>query len=479
MCIAGSASQCSLLLFRLLLLGLLAASPAAARDNFLVLMADDVGVDGVNIYSRDDLYGHLGEGANPGPTPTIDQLALDGVLFRNAWANAQCSPARAATLTGRHGVRTGIGTPGGAFLPLSETTLAELLGATHETSAIGKWHISAGDGDHPIDQGFDYYAGPLSNAGSYFSWTKTTNSESSSEQTQADYATYITTDNVQEARDQIVAAGESAWFVWLAFTAPHAPFHVPPDELTTIAVSGASNNAIKWKAAIEAMDTEIAWLLGQIPQSILDDTTIVFIGDNGSPSSATEAPFLSQHAKGSVYEGGLNVPLIIRSPHIDPADQGSESLAFVNHTDLFATVAEIVGAPSTAVDSLSLLPYLRAPSLASQRRCAFSESFSPNGSGPYNDEQRAARDERYKLIWRDGVYEEFFDLDQDRWEEQNLLPFANLDPTEAAAYLALADSIDHGTCALPVGVPAVPLPAIVLAALLLGSVAIRQLPRHP
>jgi arylsulfatase A-like enzyme len=415
---------------------LLLAGAAAARENFLVIVADDLGVDSVAVY---------GEGSNPGPTPHIDGLAAQGILFRNAYTNPVCAPTRAEAMTGRYGFRTGIGVAGGAVLDLSETTLAEMLGATHETAAIGKWHLGRNDVDHPIDSGFDYYAGALTSlSGDYYAWNKTTNSTTTTGSTQTGYSTYATIDNADEAISSIAAFGESPWFVWLAFSAPHGPYHVPPPELTTIAVDEDSDDATKYKAAVEAMDHEIGRVLASIPQGILDDTTIVFLGDNGTPGRVSEAPFESSHAKGSMYEGGINVPFIVKSPWIDPADRGSESAAFVISTDLFATLAEIAGVVASAEDSISIVPYLQDPDLPTQaaRPYAYAERFSPNGDPPYDDEQRAIRDDAYKLIWRNGAYEEFFDLAVDPFETDNLLPVSNLDPEELAAYENLVETME-------------------------------------
>ena len=98
------------------LLWLVASALPAQRANLLVIVADDLGVDSVGAYA---------EGRDLPPTPTLDQLARRGVLFRNAWATALCSPTRAAIQTGRHGSRTGVGAPvtypvspcGMSFLP--------------------------------------------------------------------------------------------------------------------------------------------------------------------------------------------------------------------------------------------------------------------------------------------------------------------------------------------------------------------------
>ena len=103
--------------------------PAGAVDNFLIIVGDDLGVDKIGVY---------GEGPSPPPTPTIDSLALEGVLFRNAWANPTCAPTRAAALTGRYGFRTGVGVAGGADLPFEELLLPEWITAIHGNASLGK-----------------------------------------------------------------------------------------------------------------------------------------------------------------------------------------------------------------------------------------------------------------------------------------------------------------------------------------------------
>ena len=457
---------------------LILSCPALA-ENFLVIVADDLGVDGVAVYSRDDLYGHPGEGADPGPTPQIDQLAAEGVLFRYAYANSQCSPTRAATLTGRHGFRTGIGSPGGAFLGAAETTLPEILAPSHATAAIGKWHIGAAELDHPITSGFGYYAGRLANLSDYYSWSKTTNSSTTAGSTQDDFPTYVTTDNADEAIAKIAEFGENPWFIWLAFTAPHPPFHVPPDTLTTVAVDGSSSNKTKFEAAVEAMDTEIGRVLASIPGPVLDQTTIIFLGDNGTPGNVTGPSVDSSRAKATLYEGGIRVPFIVKSPRISLSDRGAENLALINSTDVFATVAELAGVAASAEDSVSIVPYLDNPALGTLRSCVYAEKFSPNGAGPYSDERRAARNDTYKLIWRNGSFEEFFDLGLDPSERDNLLPVSDLDPQQALAYATLADAMENGSCAEPAAaiVPALnfAMSAILAAALAaLGGIAFQQ-----
>lgn len=428
-------------------LSAIAVTAAEARDNFLIIVGDDLGVDSVAVYSDDSAYGHAGEGADHGPTPRLDQLAAEGVLFRHAYTNSTCAPTRAQILTGRHALRTGIGVPGGAVLDTSETTLPKLLAGTHSNAAIGKWHIgSTDDAEHPIDSGFDYFSGALNgNINAYDDWEKTTNSTVTSPVVTPNYSVYATDDNSAEAIAKIAEFGEDPWIVYLAFNAPHGPFHVPTGPLTT-SVNAGSSNRVKYLAAIEAMDREIGDVLDSISPSVMADTTVIFIGDNGTPTGVTRLPFLSAHAKGEIYDGGINVPLIIKSPHVSSA--GSESLALVHSVDIFATLADIAGLPSTAEDSVSLLPYLVDPTTSTQsvRPYAYAEQFAPNGvGGPYSDHQRAIRDDQYKLIWRDdGLTEtyEFYDLPNDVFEEDDLLLNPPLTDEQQAAYDKLLSQME-------------------------------------
>lgn len=432
-----------------IILGLLfSAGSARARDNFLIIALDDVGVDTINVYSRDDLYGHPGEGAGPGPTNTIDQLAAGGVLFRNAYTNPTCSPTRAATLSGRYGFRTGIGTPAQVDLPLSEVLIPEMLGTSWMNAAIGKWHLSPQpEITNPNDAGFDHYAGSLAGElDDYYDYTKVVNGSATSNHT-----VYATTDEADEAIQAIQSFGENPWCVWLAFHAPHRPFHDPPATLHTQDLATNPGNTPSYKAMIEAVDTELGRLFQSIPTGVFDDTTVILFGDNGTPGTRTELPFRKHRAKGTVYEGGINVPFIVKSPHIDPADEGSESTSLISTVDIFATLADIGGVAASTEDSLSLLPYLADPGLATQaaRPFVYAEKFSPNGLGPYTSHEKAVRDETYKLIWRDGTFEEFFNLNDDPWEQNNLLPLNNLSSVELTAYGNLVAATNNPRVTVP------------------------------
>jgi len=171
--------------------------------------------------------------------------------------------------------------------------------------------------------------------------------------------------------------GKQAWFLWLAFNAPHTPFHLPPANLHSRDLSGtesdiAANPLPYYFAAIEAMDTEMSRLLGSLDAETLANTIIIFLGDNGTPGQVAQFPYSRSKAKGSLYQGGVNVPLFISSPGITRTNE--RETALVNTTDLFSTIAALAGVnvgqvnDSISFESLlsekemqSLVDYTRSP----------------------------------------------------------------------------------------------------------------------
>jgi arylsulfatase A-like enzyme len=434
------------LLAVLALFPLLPATASAQQPNILLIIADDLGIDRVGAY---------GAVPDPGHTPVIDALAADGVLFRNAWSNPNCPPTRAGILTGRQPRRTGFcatnfwTTP--TELPLAEVTIPELLPPGYRSAVVGKWHVSSlhvSGYMHPLLQGFEHFRGSMTVfdpalGESYTGFTKVIDGVSLVPTTK-----YATTDQVDDALDLIADWGAEPWFLWLAFHAPHGPFHKPPASLHTFGTLPnpiSANIPIHMKAMAEAMDTEIGRLLDSLDPAVRADTVVLFVGDNGTDKLATTEPFLPSHAKGTVYQGGVNVPLIASGPGIA---RGAECAALVSTADLHATILELAGAaPATAEDSVSLVPLLADPALPGARTTLYTEVFLPNGNGPYTTRARALRDERYKLMQVFGASAEplevhLFDLLLDPFELVDLLS-SPLDSGQQAAYDNLAAGLDE------------------------------------
>jgi arylsulfatase A-like enzyme len=429
-------------LFSLTPFALTQSGPAVPGDgapppNVLLLIADDMGVDMVGAYD---------EHPDPARTPRLDALAAQGVLFRNAYTDPSCSPSRASLLTGRHCRRTGFGWGTNWYteateLPLSETTIAEALPPAYRSAAVGKWHLGSKKLSaelHANLQGFDHFRGftgllPGFISDAYYDWVKVEDGVTSQ------CLTYATTEVVDDALELIGSFGTDPWFVWASFPAPHAPFHKPPANLHTynLPANIQSSIPVHVKATVEAMDTEIGRLLDTLGPAVLANTIVIFVGDNGTDKPATTAPFDPNKAKNTVYEGGINVPLIISGPGVVAGECG----ALVGSTDVFGTIMELAGSAATADDSVSLVPYLSQPALPSLRETVYVERFRPNGLGAYSFRDRAVRDERYKLIWSYTfsslpTTQKFFDLQADPFETTDLL-LGTLSLDQQVAYDAL------------------------------------------
>ena len=171
------------------------------------------------------------------PMPNLSSLRQKGVLFRNAWANTECAPARATIFTGRYDFRAGVGPwirDGYPVLSKSETRRPEVLKARpalgHVLGHVGKWHLTFIGPTEPNLHGWPHYAGPgtnLTNLSNFFSWPKVVNGVRSTS------TTYATTDQVNEAIKVIQRAKSAGkpYVTWVALNTPHSPYHKPPNAL--------------------------------------------------------------------------------------------------------------------------------------------------------------------------------------------------------------------------------------------------------
>ena len=193
------------------------------------------------------------------------------------------------------------------------------------------------------------------------------------------------------------------------------------------------------------MDTEIGRLVKQLGPTVMAKTTVIFLGDNGTPKEVVEVPpdpsDPDPRYKGSLYEGGINVPLIISGAEVKKPNR--ESQALVNTTDLYATILDLAGVDlRTALggakfDSVSLKPILSNTYNRSLRKYNYAELFKT--AEPWT---RAIRNERFKLIRinpaKESPFEynetlhptKFFDLMSDPLEKTNLLDNVSLTDTQ-------------------------------------------------
>lgn len=406
----------------------------AQTPNTLVIVADDVGVDAVGCY---------GLGSNPPPTPNIDAIAATGIRFANAQSCPLCSPTRASILTGRHTFRTGVGTalagnsPG---LDASEVLLPEILApAGIQTALIGKWHLGNDLGPlTPTAEGFGTFTGVIGGAlPSYYQWPKVVNGTTSVS------TTYATTDAVNETL-AFVQSTTQPWFVMLTFNAGHTPYEAPPANLHTQNLAGLNPQVTPipfFRAMVQAMDTEIGRLLFTMSPATLANTNIVFLGDNGTASEVTQAPFDPQRSKGSIYQGGIHVPLIVRGPAVSGAPRIEPALVHV--VDLFATLADLQGVDAAAsvpagvvLDTIGATPLLTGPGQPAPRTWSYSSFFAGSTAMTAPNDTEMMRDSQYEVLRfvtsTGSVREEMYDLVADPWETTDLL----LQPLSTAASTA-------------------------------------------
>ena len=387
-------------------------SSDASAPNILFIISDDQGVDASAQYSfSQDLPN----------TPVIDALANRGLVFENAWATPSCTTTRGSLITGQHGVNSGVNTTPSLLDPNSLTLQRYLANAdpakSYSSAVIGKWHLAGGNTQnllsHPNDVGVDYYAGNISGTlDDYSNWPLVTNGV----QTQS--TTYHTTAVTDLAIDWIQDQSDP-WFMWLAYAAPHSPFHLPPSDLHTRNLSGTAadiNNNPRdyFLAAIEAMDTEIGRLLDSIPADDLDNTLIIFVGDNGTPTAVIDTnAFESRQGKGTLYEGGIRVPMIVAGKGVSRQNEREDAL--VNSVDYFATVVEAAGlAQPSEIDGVSFYGVLSNAG-SSSRSQNYSEFVGDRANG------WTVRNDDFKLIVSNNGDREFYNLNDDPREINNLI----------------------------------------------------------
>ena len=247
---------------------------------------------------------------------------------------------------------------------------------------------------------------------------------------------YATTDTADEAIAQIQEHGDQPWLGWVAFHSAHTPHHQPPEGLTYSDAGPEPDPAELARLMLEALDIELGRLLDRLPD---DPTTVIVIGDNGTAASVQTPPLVPGHSKGSVYEPGIRVPLIVQGYGVAAAAEGRRSDALVQAPDLLATLTDLFReTPLESTSSTSFEGCLRDPEGCTHRDLVYAERFTPNNPAPgdVTAHRQAARERRYKLIIQDSGDEELYDLLADPDEIENLLA-GPLTVEQEDAYLRL------------------------------------------
>ncbi len=347
------------------------------KPNFIIIFADDLGYGDLGVYGHPTIH-----------TPNLDRMAVEGQKWTNFYVGASvCTPSRAALLTGRLPVRSGMASnksrvlfPNSANgLPLEEITLAEQLKTVgYGTACIGKWHLGHKEEYLPTNHGFDYYYGiPYSNdmdltrklegpTGYWDLWTKEYKDLDITDfnvplirnttivERPADQHT-ITRRYTDESIEWIKQHKENPFFIYLAYNLPHVPLFAS-EEFT-----GTSKRGL-YGDVVEEIDHNVGRIIATLKEEgLADNTIVVFTSDNG-PWLKTEisggSAGVLRDGKGTTWEGGMREPCIFWAPGSIPhkvvMDMGTTM-------DLFSTFSNLAGATMPTdreMDGVDLAPVL-------------------------------------------------------------------------------------------------------------------------
>ncbi len=425
-----------------LLLSVLTACGDAPPESVLLIIADDVGVDMIGLYGNP--ADPLSVSFDAPPTPRIDALAASGVVFEQAWSNPVCSSTRAGIYTGQPAYENGVGwalLSGDEGLEVGVPTLPDQIGQRY-SALLGKWHLGDADADgtpnagKALDHGFYDHAGVLgglprdssppgacADPSGYFCWDKYVNGtelcvtglESPDCAVGGGaFTRYATLDTTDEALDWIEPVHQHGdpWLAVVAYNAAHSPYEAPDPACLPVGTPAPADDREAFEQMTECLDHEIGRLLDELATlGALQNTTVIFVGDNGTDEDVGNGYYPADHWKKTVYQGGVRVPLIVadgfvlqnaapdlRQGGFKVVNLGGSVATPVHTQDLFHTIIEIAGQPPLAdpeIDSVSLVPYLQSATAAPQRDTVYTESFRGVNGFPC---EQAIRGARFKLV---------------------------------------------------------------------------------
>ena len=352
-----------------------AAAKTSSRPNVVVILADDMGYGDASCYNSKDI-----------PTPHIDSIARNGVRFTAGYVTApQCAPSRSGLLSGRDQNRFNCGENyhlDRHGIPRDIKLFGDFLRpAGYQTGLVGKWHLGAMAGCHPLERGFDEFFGFLGGGSLYFPAAPAASIVNIFEgRSRVQVSNYLTTEFGARAVRFVDEHKGHPFFLYLAFNAPHEPLQAPAEYVEKFKhlaiegepgkICGYTKQPIKhphqvYAAMVAAMDDEVGRVLASLRRNGLEQNTIViFLSDNGGPtpnSTASNGPL--RGVKGDVLEGGIRVPFVMQWKSMIPAGQTVDMP--VSSLDLLPTVLAAAGATGTAdarLDGMNLLPVLTGTS---------------------------------------------------------------------------------------------------------------------
>jgi arylsulfatase A-like enzyme len=407
----------------------LSAEPIT-RPNVIYIMADELG------------YFELSCLGNPNiQTPRIDQMTREGIRFTQALAGSSvCAPTRCCLMSGKHSGHTSVRSNGGGTpMRAGEETVASILkDAGYATGGFGKWGCGGrGSTGVPEKHGFDIFLGYYDqvHAHSYYPPYIVRNSEEvplKNNRGGSDGETYSHYVIVDEAMQFIRDNKEQPFFCYMPITPPHGIFDIPDSDPAWAVYKDKDwpDQAKRYAAMVTMVDRQVGEVLDLLKELSLSENTIVFFcGDNGgndyfrdkdhprgfhgaNVDPATGVEF--RGTKGTLYEGGLRIPMTVRWPGRIVPGQVSDLLWYF--PDVLPTVAELTGAKAPKdVDGMSIVPELLGEKAAGRKQVSHEFLYWEIGG------QTAIRQGSWKAIQPGDKREwELYDLNSDLSEKNNI-----------------------------------------------------------
>lgn len=422
--------------FHLFLLPILAAAAlteASDRPNIVFIVADDMGYADLSSYGGDDLE-----------TPHIDRIGERGVRFTNIYAmGPECTPSRVSYLTGRYPQRVGglecaIGTGNvGRYddairiaeendlgLPADYAVLAPALQEEGYHNAIfGKWHLGYEPKFSPLDQGFEDFVGFLGGNVDYFRHRELSDLEVYLDRREPvdreGYTTDLITRDALAYLEERAEEPERPFFLYLPHAAPHFPFQGPDDDdggMPSVEewTEGTRETYIEMMKSLDESVGAVVAALGKHGQ--LENTILVFASDHGAMKPGRNDPW--RDYKGTLFEGGIRVPLLVQWPTRLEAGVISDQVgSLMDLTGSFLSAARAQLPQGLTLDGDDLIEHVRSGAEDYERTLFWR---ARRGERTW----RAVRDGNWKYLEKNdetGSEKWLFDLAEDPTEERNLL----------------------------------------------------------
>ena len=404
------------------------------KPNIVIIMADDLGWNDVGYHGSEI------------KTPNLDRLAKDGRELTRFYVNSVCSPTRASLMTGQSAIRLGITSPMQKIapkgLPLELNTLPDYLRQLdYQTALVGKWHLGVKRPYHPNRRGFDTFYGNLSGAVGYWDHVHAGHYDWQRNGKTLREDGYVTHLQASEALRVVRGRDKTRpLFMFLSLLAPHLPNEAPPQAIDAYADITDERRRVH-AAMVSELDAAVGRLLAVLDEEGMADNTLIwFLSDNGGLTQYRGMPgpiysivdaakwlwgddipvrfieFMRANmedggsdntpltgAKGSVKEGGIRVPSVIRWPAGLGTGKFETRLSVL---DMLPTLLDAAGGTKLAVephDGRSFLPALRGEKVLPP---------APFVTQAFNGNQ-AIFHAQWKLLLRADGSKSLYDIDAD------------------------------------------------------------------